>query len=297
MTHISVCTCTYRRPDLLVRLLTALARLETADLFTYSVVVVDNDREESARPVVAGLLGAYPVPLVYAVEPEQSIARARNKAVATACGDFIAFIDDDEVPIRDWLLALFKTCTAHQVDGVLGPVKPHFDTAPPCWIIRGGFYERAAYPTGFVIDGAKGRTGNVLLKRTLFGPDEPPFRPEFVTGEDQDFFRRKIAQGHVFLWCSEAVVYEIVPPARWTRKYVLRKALMRGRYSVIEPTFGAIDLGKSLLAIAVYTGVLPAVSLAGQHRLMRLLNRLCFHLGKVLACLHLNPVGATYVSD
>ena len=109
--HVCVCICTYRRPDLLGRLLRELARQETRDLFTYSVVVVDNDREESANPVVvAAKNDGFPVPIVYCVEAEQSIARARNRAVANARGDFIAFIDDDELPIKDWLLALFTAC-------------------------------------------------------------------------------------------------------------------------------------------------------------------------------------------
>jgi hypothetical protein len=32
------------------------------------------------------------------VEPRQGIARARNLAVAHAHGDFLAFLDDDELP-------------------------------------------------------------------------------------------------------------------------------------------------------------------------------------------------------
>src|SRR5262245_23547681 len=100
--QISVCICTYRRPELLGRLLRELAMQETGGLFTYSVIVVDNDRAETARPVVAAaIIESFPVPITYCVEPRQSIARARNRAVATATADFIAFIDDDELPIKD----------------------------------------------------------------------------------------------------------------------------------------------------------------------------------------------------
>jgi succinoglycan biosynthesis protein ExoM len=295
--HVTVCICTYRRPALLARLLEALAGQETAGRFSYSVVVVDNDREESARAVVMAAGETLGIPIVYCVEPEQSIARARNLALANARGDFVAFIDDDEFPIRHWLLTLFATCMDRGVDGVLGPVKPHFDTPPPAWIVRGRFHERADYSTGMRIDGTKGRTGNVLLRRTLFRGGEPAFRPEFVTGEDQDFFRRMIAAGHVFVWCSEAIAYEVVPPARWTRSFVVRRALMRGRYSVIEPSFGVLDVGKSLLAIPVYTAALPVLGLLGQDYVMRYLEKLCYHLGKLLTCIKLNPIGRRYVSD
>jgi succinoglycan biosynthesis protein ExoM len=280
-----------------VRLLNGLTHQKTAALFTYSVVVVDNDRAESAKPAVESLAQDYPVPLTYVVEPEQSIARARNKAVEVASGDFLAFIDDDEIPIETWLLELFRTWIQHRVDGVLGPVKPHFDTEPPRWITRGGFYNRADYPTGSVIDGAQGRTGNALLRRDLFPPGELAFRAEFVRGEDQDFFRRKIAGGHVFIWCREAVAYETVPPTRWTRSYIVRKALMRGRYSAIEPKFGALDLAKSVVAVPTYLVLLPAIWLIGQHHAMRYLEKLCYHAGKILSCMGLNRVGTTYVSE
>jgi succinoglycan biosynthesis protein ExoM len=295
--HISICVCTYRRPALLERLLEELVRQETHGLFTYSVVVVDNDPEQSASAVTVGLAQQHPIPIAYHAEPERGIARARNRAVQSAQGDFVAFIDDDEQPIREWLLLLFLACTQRGVDGVLGPVKPHFDTEPPRWISRGRFYERADYPTGSVIDGGQGRTGNVLLRRNLFRPGELAFRPEFVTGEDQDFFRRRIAEGRVFIWCSEAIAYETVPPTRWTRSYIVRKALMRGRYSAIEPTFGLLDWGKSVAAIFVYTLVLPAAGLVGQHQLMRYIEKLCYHAGKVLASMRITPVGTTYVSE
>jgi glycosyltransferase involved in cell wall biosynthesis len=295
--HITVCVCTFRRSVLLERLLWALAEQETQGLFTHSVVVVDNDRERSAEVVVRAVAEKYPLPIIYCVEPEQGIAYARNRAVENAQGDFLAFIDDDECPIREWLLLLFNVCMERKVDGVLGPVKSHFESEPPDWITRGRFYERADYPTGFVINGSKGRTGNVLLRRSLFGPGELAFRPEFVTGEDQDLFRRKIDDGHIFVWCSEAIAYETVPPSRWKRSYILRKALMRGRYSVIEPTFGFVDAAKSVVAIAVYTVALPAIWIAGQHHIMRYLEKVCYHAGKILACARLNPVGREYVSD
>ena len=50
--HICVCICTYRRPKLLTRLLSQLQNQTTDHIFTYSVVVVDNDYSESAKKIV-----------------------------------------------------------------------------------------------------------------------------------------------------------------------------------------------------------------------------------------------------
>src|SRR6266852_2150668 len=103
---VTVCICTYRRPDPLRRLLVALGEQQTRGRFSYSIVVADNDRCESAREVVARFAAESPVAVTYCVEPEQNIALARNRALMDAGGDFVAFIDDDEFPADDWLSRL-----------------------------------------------------------------------------------------------------------------------------------------------------------------------------------------------
>jgi len=93
--HISVCICTFQRPEYLCRTLKALNAQETGNLFTYSVVVVDNDAEASAKNTVSEFtsLGGHPVTFV--VEPQKNIACARNASVLHSYGDYIAFVDDD----------------------------------------------------------------------------------------------------------------------------------------------------------------------------------------------------------
>jgi succinoglycan biosynthesis protein ExoM len=294
---ITVCVCTYRRPLLLKRLLKELETQETGGLFTYSIVVVDNDSLESAKSVTADFESRSETRIIYQVEPQQSIAMARNTAVEKAVGDYVAFIDDDEFPTRAWLLTLLKACRDHGVDGVLGPVRRHFDETPPKWIIKGDFYERATYATGLVIDWRKGRTGNVLLKRNLFDGDAQPFRPEFRQGEDQDFFHRMIEKGHRFIWCNEAVAYEVVPPIRWKRTFMLKRALLRGAMEPLTPGFGPRSIMKSLVAVLIYVAVLPFAAVAGHHKFMRALISLCDHLGKLLAVVGLNPIKEQYVTE
>ena len=295
--HISVCICTYKRQRMLDRLLGELGRQETNGQFTYSIVVADNDCLRSAKVVVDNFSSSSEIEIRYCVEPRQNIALARNKTIENAKGDFIALIDDDELPVKDWLLTLFKACKHYEADGVLGPVLPHFDELPPKWIVMGRFYERARYPTGLVIDWRKGRTGNLLLKRSVFENDSQPFREEFLTGEDQDFFRRMIESNHVFVWCNEAIAYEVVPSVRWSRKFMLKRALLRGKASLLHPSFGLRDILRSLVAVPAYMLILPFASLGGHHRFMTCLVKLFDHLGKLLALLGINAVHKPYVTE
>ena len=51
--HIAVCVCTYKRPQMLQRLLDDLSVQETGGAFEFSIVVMDNDPSRSAEPVVS----------------------------------------------------------------------------------------------------------------------------------------------------------------------------------------------------------------------------------------------------
>ncbi len=268
---ITVCICTYKRPELLSRLLTALDAQETQNKFQYSIVVVDNDSGESGKGVVTDFARTHRIEVHYDVEPRQNIAMARNKALANAKGDFIAFIDDDEFPVSGWLLTLFDACHKYQADGVLGPVIPHFEQTPPRWVTRGGFFDRPRHETGFFIDWTEGRTGNLLFRRKILKGIGDPFKPEFGSGgEDRNFFMRVTAKGCRFVWCDEAVAYEVVPPIRWDRNFMLRRALLRGKMSLQHDNAGLGEVAKSMLAVPLYTLALPVLLLMGYHKFMEL---------------------------
>lgn len=295
--HICVCICTYKRPDLLRRLLKELDGQDTGGRFSFSIVICDNDQLQSAKAIVSEFSARSSIVIKYCVEEQQNICMARNKAIENASGDFIAFIDDDEFPAPGWLMNLYQAAADDSVHGVLGPVVRHFDEQAPKWILKGNFFERPSHSTGFVIDWREGRTGNVLLKTRILSSDEPVFDPQYHRGGDTDFFRRMTEKGYTFIWCSEAVVYEVVPPQRWTRTFMLQRALLRGAITLQSPTFGPRTLAKSVIAVPAYAISLPFALLLGHHKFMELLVRLCDHLGKVMAFVGVKPVKSPYVTD
>jgi glycosyltransferase involved in cell wall biosynthesis len=270
-----------------------LGKQATGGLFTYSIVVVDNDRLPSAEPVVSAFTASSPIRVKYCVQQEQNIAMARNKAIENASGDYVAFIDDDEFPIERWLLTLYEACRKYAVDG---PVNPHFDDEPPKWIRLGKFWQRPTYPTGTIVEGRKARTGNVLLKRKLFTSDKEPFRAEFRAGEDRDFFTRMIEAGHVFVWCNEAVAYEVVPPERWKRSYIVRRSLFQGSFSPLHRAFRMSNLAVSVIAIPVYIAILPFGAIVGHQYFMSLLVKLAYHSGRVLGWMGIRLIKIPYIT-
>jgi succinoglycan biosynthesis protein ExoM len=289
--HITVCICTYRRAELLQRLLEALMSQRVDGAFTFSVVVADNDAEESAREFVSAFSQRANFDLHYCTEPRKNIALVRNMAIQHSRGEFIAFIDDDEFPAEGWLWRLWAACAEHNAAGVLGPVKPHFDNDPPSWIVEGRFCDRPEHPTGTVLKWPQCRTGNVLFRRNILKGAEEAFLPEFGTGgEDQDFFRRMMERGCKFVWCNEAVAYETVPPARCKRSYMLKRALLRGRNSLKHSKGRLQMIAKSIVAVPLYIISLPLTLFSGHHGFMKISIKLCDHLGRILTLLGINPV-------
>lgn len=281
--HITVCICTFKRPEMLQRLLATLEGQQTDGKFSYSAVVVDNDANRSALETIALFQKSHALPVTYLVEPEQNIARARNKAVDNATGDFIAFIDDDEFPEDRWLLQMLNTLKGSGAAGVLGPVRPHFEKGCPKWIIRSGLCDRKSHTTGTIMRSADTRTGNVLISREIFKDTSNRFDPAFGRsgGEDVRFFEYVMQKGHTFLWSNEALVYETVPHERWSASFYLRRAVRKGGVSgsvTRKRGFSFRHLAFALAAFCVYATTLPFAALAGKHFCIKCLVKTAYHL-------------------
>lgn len=226
--RVAICITTFRRPNLLQELLEGLSRLTFAKvpLPGVDIIVVDNDPLGSAREVCRA--ADLPFALKYVIEPRRGIAQARNRAVAEAGeAPFIAFIDDDEVPLPNWLDELLWTQSTFKADVVAGPVPPRFHADTPQWVKTGGFFDRAEFETGTPIENCG--AGNVLVSRGVF-MSVPTFDEQFqlTGGEDTHFFMRVRRAGNSIVHSKEAVAYESIPEGRTKLAWILRRGYQSG---------------------------------------------------------------------
>ena len=98
---VTVAVCTRDRADQLERCLAALARQRLAT----QVLVVDNAPSDDAT---ARLLAARFPDVERVVEPRPGLDHARNRAVATATTEVVAFTDDDVVVDPGWTWAIAR---------------------------------------------------------------------------------------------------------------------------------------------------------------------------------------------
>lgn len=219
-----MCIATYRRPQQLDRLLGGIAEQEFArEPPELSVIVVDNDPgDEAIARVIDSHRDALPA-IVLTEEPRQGISFARNRALETV-GDteFIAFIDDDEVPEAGWLDELLAVQRDTDADVVCGPVLARYEETPAEWIRRGGFFERPRYLTGERIDHAF--THNTLVRWEPFARTTR-FAPRYARsgGSDAHYFDRLRRDGAVVVWADRATVCEWNPPSRLRLSWLLRR--------------------------------------------------------------------------
>lgn len=227
---LSICVCTHKRPEGLARLLAHVRDVAVPEGCAVELVVVDNDAAASARRTFEEGTRDFRWPARYIVEARSGVGFARTRCVEEAQGSWIAYIDDDEWPEPHWLTDLWRTQQATLADGVFGPVLASFETVPPAWLIRTGFYERPRRPTGSVLHWWQCASGNVLFRRQLLF-DVGGFDPAFSQSgsEDSDFFWRCIDHGAKFVWSDEAIAHEGVPPQRMTRTYLRQRAYRAGQ--------------------------------------------------------------------
>lgn len=288
--HVSVCVCTYRRNDLLEKLLRKLDLQGTGNDFEFSIVVVDNDAAASAKETVAKVQQEIEIELTYDVEPDKCIAAARNRAVRLARGNYIAFIDDDEFPPQHWLLTMYRAIQIFDSDGALGPVYPFYADTPPKWLVKSGLCERPVHRTGTWLQWEDTRTGNVLLKRSVFEEHGLWFDVKYRTsGSDKEYFREAMALGYRFVAVKEAPVYETVPPARQTGKYYITRAMVqasnerRFRAPFLKGAAKLSAPAKAMAGLVVYTTLLPVGALIGKHAQVKYLEKCAYHLSWLLA--------------
>jgi succinoglycan biosynthesis protein ExoM len=228
MAKIAICICTFERPDGLRSLLHALdvQRLCAFSTNDIQIIVVDNSASASAAPVFLeySRVGRFPTTFVH--EKNKGLSNARNAAIESALAlkvAFFAFLDDDEIPLPDWIENLLATAVRTAAAAVIGPVLPIFEEPPPAWATASGFYAKVL-PTrnGYIEDG---HTANCLVSCAAVDVLKLRFDLRFneTGGEDTWFFKRLREGGGRIAWAEGAIVMELISKQRMTRGWMLRR--------------------------------------------------------------------------
>lgn len=239
--YVTVCACTYRRPEGLRALLGGLAtqRFKAIAPPRIEVVIVDNEGSAEARAICEQVGQATGLAIRYVHEPRHGIPFARNACLDHVAADasFFAMIDDDEVPEPDWLEQLLLAQACVDADVVRGSVVPVFPDGAPAWIRNGDFFgwpkQRRAGAGTALADGAElasASSNNVLVRAAAVRALGLRFDTTltFTGGTDALFFRQMKLAGCRIVYAAGARVREAVPAQRATFRYLWRVHYKQG---------------------------------------------------------------------
>lgn len=276
---IAICIATYKRQELLGKLLSSIFDQEVSDLFPYevSVLICDNDVTLSANPVFEDCLHfsrpMWMKDLEYLSCAEKGLVNVRNCLVECALkrnADFVLFVDDDEYVSRKWLTNIMKTYEMFPSDAVIGPVLAYFEKEIPKTLSK--YFERNINEDGSKCDSLI--TWNTLIPVKIFRDWGLRFDSRFnLSGGEDSYLGIQILQaGGRMVYCADALAYEMIPEARMNLRWVLTRnartsatwLVQRMEIKRAESILYAFAKIAGLLCLAIATS--PLLFTSGRHK-------------------------------
>jgi glycosyltransferase involved in cell wall biosynthesis len=265
---LSVVVCTHNRALDLAQCLDALCQLHEAP----EIIVVDS----ASEPPIRNLVESYTDRLSglrHVREDRAGLSRARNRGVAEARGDVIAFLDDDAAPHPDWagkIVAPFEADAG--VGCVGGACLAEFDgVARPRWL--SDRLLQFAGITRFGPDAREPRSSaewpfgaNIAFRAAALDTVEGPFSEQLgrdgttlLSGEESALVHGLLVAGWKVWLEPGAAVGHTVHPERCRSRYYWRRLWWAGvsRARAADVPWG---LGLRLVVAAATRFVLYAVT-------------------------------------
>ena len=234
MIRLSLVIATYNRAEQLLTTLRSVAAQSKASA-QWECIVVDNNSEDNTKECVAAFIAEHQnLNIRYHFEQKQGLSFARNAGIEQAQGDIIAFIDDDERIVPDFIGAYINLFDSHPTAMAAGgKIIAEYPTGRPRWMSH--YTERPiANPMDFgdyVRTFPKGRIpggGNMAMRREvfnkigLFNTSLGRTGKSLIGGEESDLFERIAEAGMECYYEPRAVMYHIIPAEKLTESYFER---------------------------------------------------------------------------
>lgn len=130
--------CTYNRAALLERVLDACFE-QTVPEGAYEVVLVDDGSTDATSAFIERARLRAGCAFTVITQPNSGLAAGRNAGIARANGERIIFIDDDVLPLPNFVEEHLRTHASHPLSIVRGgaiSVESFDDLPPPIWSIK-----------------------------------------------------------------------------------------------------------------------------------------------------------------
>ena len=226
----------------------------------HDVLVVVNGPDDGRRAIVEralnGALDA-PIPVRIIHERRPGLSVARNRGVEETDAPVVAFIDDDAVAEKGWVLA-HRRAYRDGVAAVGGRIELRWPDRRPRWLPapfesyysrldlgdeRAGFEGTGRHPFGTNMSMRR----EVLVQLGGFPLELGRRGADLLSGEEEEIFARIVTRGERIVYEPGAAVIHRVEPERVSRRWLLRRAYAQGRTEALRRALGP-HAGTSWLA-------------------------------------------------
>lgn len=131
---LTVSICTYNGADAVPEVLDHLRAQEDVEGVRWEVLVVDNNSTDGTADAVRQYQETWDrsAALRVVTEQQQGLAFARQRAVDEAKGEWVAFLDDDNLPAPNWIAELVSFAEEHPSAGAFGgQLIGEYEVEPP----------------------------------------------------------------------------------------------------------------------------------------------------------------------
>lgn len=119
--QVTVAVCCYNAANYLPNLIEKLTAQDCS--IHFEVLIINNNSTDNTQELISQLTALTTTPIRYVNEFEQGIAFARNRAIEESLSSrYMAFIDADEIPEKNWLQAAINILLEDTVDCVGGKI-------------------------------------------------------------------------------------------------------------------------------------------------------------------------------
>lgn len=232
MSPVTILIPTHNRRDLLGRTLDSLAAVRVPAGVSVELVIVANNCTDGTEAYVGGRASGLPFPARVVSEPTPGLNHARNRGVAEATGDWLAFLDDDVWVSSGWLEGLTSTAADHRADFLGGHVELWWEVVErPAWLgpdLEWMLSNNEGGPIPYPLREVGGLVGaNFAVRRTVVEA-VGPFRPDLdrvggllLGGGESEFVRRALQAGFVGYYAPTMSIRHWVAPHRATPEYLV----------------------------------------------------------------------------
>jgi len=294
--------CTYKRPFQLKSLLKSINELILPLSVRIEVLIIDNDKKQTAKEVVEEYQKILNLKINYFVEENPGLTNARNRLLNEAINlnaTHLFLFDDDEILDKNSLMEHINLYNKYEEDIICSGIAINtFENNIPKYIQKNMIFKKGTNKkTGLVKSSCA--TDNAFIPVKLIRDNDLRFSKEFnfSGGEDMDFTQKAFQLGYKIIQNTESIVYEPVLFERATVKYIIKRAYFAGfcgpyakfqkQKNILKQFLYLINL----LFVLLFNFILLIFSiLGGFTNLLNIFTKMVKTLGKIGGTLQLKQI-------